>query len=144
MDCSISQEKEDLVDHTLLHSCLHAHLELSEEWCEIGRTSEANLRECLSVSCKNVLDCEHLRVCWVSVHGEAVIDTVDTHVSWDTTESEEREHLVAIIRLNDLADLPNRSFVLVIRTEIMERRRRGWVTVGSSVVNSSYDRYLPA
>jgi len=94
VDCSISQEKEDLVDHTLLHGCLHAHLELLEKWCEQGRAAETDLWECLSVSCEDVLDGENLRVRGVAVHGEAVIYTINTHVSWNSTEAEEWEHLV--------------------------------------------------
>jgi len=100
MDGSISQEKKDLVDVLTLESH-YVTLELLEKRSEVSWTSESNLWECLSVSGDHVLDSDDFWLSGVTIDGEAVVDTVDSHVAWDTTEAEAWECLVTIIWLKD-------------------------------------------
>lgn len=120
MDRSICQEKKDLIGVSHLSLCLNTRLELSKEWCEKGRSTKSNLWECLSVSGKHVLNSEDFWILWVSIHGKAVVHIIDTHMSRDSTEAEEWELLIGVIWLEDLSDLRNRRFILVVGSEIME------------------------
>ena len=99
-------------------------IELIEKWCKISWTAKTNLRQCLSVSSKNILDSTwNFWVLRVSINSEAVINTINTHVSWDTSKAETRETLVMIVRLNNLSYLINCALVLIIVSKIVERRR---------------------
>ena len=99
-------------------------VELIEEWCKVSWSAKSDLRQCLSVGSKDVLDASwDFRVLRISIDSEAVINTVDTHVSRDTSKSEDWETLVMIIWLNYLTNLVNRTLILIIVSKVVERGR---------------------
>ena len=69
------------------------------------------------------MDPINARIASVSVDSEAMVYAILTQVSWDTSEAEEGEGLVHVVRLDDLANVPNGSLVLVVRAHIVERLR---------------------
>ena len=103
MNGSISQEQKDLVDVLTLET-IDVILELLEERSEVRWASESDLWECLSVSGDHVLDSDNFWLSRVAVYSETVIDCVDSHVAWNSTESKAWECLVTIIWLKDRAN----------------------------------------
>ena len=69
---------------------------------------------------------------------------VDSHVAGNAAEAEGGELLRLVIGFEDLADLEDGLFVLVVGTEVMEGRRQRRRTVGGSVVDSQSKTNLPA
>ena len=65
-------------------------------------------------------------------------------MSRDAAEAEEWEGFVHVIRLNNLANVPDGRFILIVLTEIVQRGRRRWVTVRSRVVYGTDNRDAPA
>ena len=59
----------------------------------------------------NTLNLRHLRV---SIHGKAVIYTVDSQMARDATESEDWEKFVRVIWLNNLSNIENGALVLIL------------------------------
>ena len=66
-----------------------------------------------------VLDTADAGVAWVAIHGEAVVDRVDTEVAWNTTEAKHWEAPVRVIRLNDLAHIVQRQLILICASNIV-------------------------
>ena len=48
-------------------------------------------------------------------------DTINSHVSGDTTISEDREHLVMVVRFNDLANIKYGLLVEIVAVLGMQR-----------------------
>jgi len=96
---------------------------------EESGTSKTDLRECLAVRCKDLLDTVDLWLGWVAVHSKAVIDTVDSKVTRDTTEAKDWKQFIRIIWLNNLTNVEDSALILVLSTEEMKRLRRTWLTI---------------
>ena len=117
MDSTIGKEEQNLVRELACHRG-NIVLELSKQGCEIGRTSETDAGESLSVQVNDTLDANNVRVSWVSIDSEAMVNTlgVGCHSSWDSTEAVDREAAVSIIRLNNLADVQKSFLISVVFT----------------------------
>jgi len=100
---SISQEQKDLVDVLTLET-IDVILELLEERSKVRWASESDLWECLSVSGDHVLDSDNFWLSRVAVDSEAMVNGIDSHVAWNSTESEAWECFVTIIWLKDRAN----------------------------------------
>ena len=108
MDAAICNQQKNIVVCGSF-GCEHMLVELFEKWAEEGRSSKPDLGESLTVGSENVLDAaRNLRVLRITVHGEAVTDIVNPHMSGDAAKSEEWEASVVIVWLNYLANLPDR------------------------------------
>ena len=73
---------------------LEKRQELLEEGTEQSRAAKTNLRQRLTVHLHNLLNALNLRELRVSIHGKAVIDTIDSKMARDATKSEDWEKLV--------------------------------------------------
>ena len=128
VDCTVSQEQEDLVlAHT--HSRYDIVFELSQERSEQGWTTKTDLRECLSVGVDNSLDSNDVGISSVAIHGEAVVNTVLTKVTGNTSETEDGEAFVIVVGLNDHANVHESRLVLVVGTHEVKRVLTAGVTV---------------
>ena len=59
---------------------------------------------------------------WVSrvtVHGEAMVHAIDAQVAWNATKAEDREKFVRVVGLNDLPNIEDGAFVLVLSTQVV-------------------------
>lgn len=56
----------------------------------------------------------------VTIDGEAVADSIDSHMAWNTTKSEDWEHFIVIIWLDNLANVEDSSLILVVLAEEVE------------------------
>jgi hypothetical protein len=120
MDGSIGQEKEDLID-VLTLELHHVVLELLEERSKVCWAAKSDLWECLSVCGYHVLNSNDFWLGSVAINSEAVVNAVNTHMAWNTTETEAWEGLVTIIWFKDGTDRPECGLVLVVLSEEMER-----------------------
>ena len=84
------------------------------------------------------------RILRVAVHCEAVVNTVDTQVPGDTTESKDWEQFVRVVWFNDLANIGDSTLVLVLSSKVMERTRCAWLTIRGSIVNGDCQGQFPA
>ena len=78
-----------------------------EERTEEGWATEPDLLKRVFVRSHTVLDAIDFRVSHDTIDGKAVAHAVDSHVSWNSTVTEDREHFVVIVRFNDLANVPD-------------------------------------
>ena len=116
---TVGQQKEDLV---LVRSLLGAHQveEFGQEGSEKSGTTKADLRERLTVYGRDLLDTCNRWILWVSIEGEAVTNSINANVPWDTSKSKDREHSVVIVRFDDLTYIEDGSLVLIVLTQIMK------------------------
>ena len=112
---------------------------LSQQRSKEGRTVKLDLGNCLLVCIDYIENASSdFRVCGVSVKWEAVGNTTNAHVVWNSTETENWEAPIEIVWLDDATHIHKRLFVLVgARTHVMEGIRQSWVTIASSVVDCS-------
>lgn len=122
---------------------LDVPLKLSQQRSKQGRTTQFNTRQSLPVSRNYVLNTAYIWLRGVSIHREAVICRILTHVSWDSTKSKYRETSVSIIWLHHRTDIHNCCLILVRRAHIMETIWLSVATITTGVVNCGYKRYLP-
>jgi len=73
----------------------------------------------LSVHLSNTFDADDARVLSITIDWEAMADTIDTHVAWNTAKTIDWETSVEVIRFNDLADHVDSCLVLIICAEEM-------------------------
>ncbi len=66
-------------------------------------------------------------------------DTIDAHVARNSSKAKHREHFVSIIGFNNLADIKNRVFVLVLLTHSVKRAWLCWLSIRGCVVDSDHD-----
>ena len=74
----------------------------------------------LSVHLSNTFDADDTGVLDVAIDWEAMADTIDTHVAWNTAKTIDRETSVEVIRFNDLANHVDSCLVLIICAEKMK------------------------
>ena len=119
MDGSIGKKEQNLV---LVHALGRIHIvqELLEKRGEQGRSSKADLRECLPVSIDDALDADDLWILGVSIHGKAVTDSVDAKMAWNTAKSEYWEAPVIVVGLNDNSNVHESGFILVIASHVVK------------------------
>ena len=106
--------------------------------------SKAYLGQIISICLQKLINSINFRVDWVSVQGKTVVYVVNSHVPRNTAKTKGGEALVRVIRLNHLSNLSNSVFVLISRSQIVERARGGWVSIWAGKVNGSDKRNLPA
>ena len=128
MDRAVSQQEQDLVHRLPLRRHQKAK-ELLKQRCEQSRSTQTNLAEGLAVGAHDLLDAFDVRHSHVAIHGEAVADGVKAHVSRNTTETEDRELSVGIVRFNHLTDIENGAFILVVGPQVVQRVGLGWLSV---------------
>ena len=123
MDSSIGQQKQNVVG---VRASLGADvlIELIQKWSKVCWTSKADRRQCVPVSCKYLLDASwDLWILWITIDCKAMVHTIYAHVPRNTTEAEDWEALVVVIGLDDLANLPDCCFILVVVPKVVERGR---------------------
>lgn len=113
MDGAIGQEKQDLELLRALRVSQKIE-ELSKEWSKQSWATEADLRQSLPVSCNDLVNAIDLWVGHVCIYSEAMVDSVDTHMSWNATEAETREHFIRVVRFNNLSYIENGTLVLIV------------------------------
>ena len=74
----------------------------------------------LSIHLTNTFDADDARVLDIAIDWEAMADTIDTHVAWNTSKTIDRETSVEVIRFNDLANHVDSCLVLIICAEKMK------------------------
>ena len=121
VDATVSQEQKDLVDWSALSGRLDTLKELLEEWSEEGGPAESDLRKRLPVGSKHIRNGYDVRALWITIHCKAVAHTVQAHVPRDASKAEEWECFIHVIRLDDLTNVVDRSFVLVVLTKVVQR-----------------------
>ena len=58
-----------------------------------------------------------------------MIDSIETHMSWDTSETENWETFVVIIWFNHLTDFKNCTLILIVVPKIMKRACARRITI---------------
>jgi len=144
MDCSIRQQQKDWVRAISLH-WNHVIHELSQQRSEQSWSTEAHLWQRILISGDNGLDSNDLRIGCIVVDSEAVADTTDAHLSGNSTEAEDWERPVWIVRLDNLANIQKSLFILVhARTKVMKRLRRARCAIACRVVDGCDHAHLPS
>lgn len=114
MDRSIGQQEQDLVH--LLILCRNEQVEkFLKEWCEQGWTTEPDLTLGLAICSNDLLNAIDVWHGHVTIHGKAMADTIDSHVSRDATKAKDRELFVRVIGLNHLPNVKYGALVLIVR-----------------------------
>ena len=98
----------------------------------------------LLVCCHDVGNGEDVRVDCVSIQRETVADCVDAHVTGHSTETEDREHLIVVVRFNHHSDVEESALVLVVGPEEMQGVSITRVAVRLGVVDGHSHTNLPA
>jgi hypothetical protein len=142
MDSSISKEKQDLIC-SCARQALYIPHELLQERSKECWSTKSNCLQVLSIGCHNVLDSDDFWFLWISIQSEAVVHGIDTHVSGDSSESKCRETLIRVIWLNHHAYIEESALILIVGSEVMERARLAWCTIGCSKVNCCHERNSP-
>ena len=94
--------------------------EFGQEWSEKSGSTQADLRERLSVHGRDLLDAGNRWILRVSIDSEAMANSINSYVTWDASKSKDREHSVIIVRFDDLSYIEDRSLVLIVLTQIMK------------------------
>lgn len=120
-DSTVSQQKEDLV-LVELHARFYLVPESPQERGTVGRAIQGDILQGLLVRLDDIGDTLNFRLVTLTVDREAEIDCSGGawHVVNDTTESENREVFVVIVRLQDLTASVDGSLVLIVLVESME------------------------
>ena len=119
MDNTISQKQQDLVLVATLLS-YDVVFELGKKRSKQGWSAETDLRKCLPVSLDDGFDTSDVRVTRVTIHGEAVTDTVYAEVAGNTSKTEDREAPVIIVGLYNGTDILESGLVLVVTSHVMQ------------------------
>ena len=92
------------------------------------------------VSFYNLADARDVRVLSIAIDSEAMADSIQSQVARDSTEAEDWEVTIIVIRFNDLSNVMQRLLILVRETFTieMERAHLTWVAIRSSVIDGGY------
>lgn len=142
MDGSISEQKQYLVGGRV-GQALHISHKLFQEWSKECWSTKSNCLQVLSIGCHNVLNSKDFWILRISIQSEAVVHGIDTHVSGDSSESKCRETSIRVIWLNHHAYIEESALILIVGSEVMERARLAWCTIGCSKVNCCHERNSP-
>ena len=120
MDSAVSEQEQDLIDclSLLLESC-NILFELVEERSKECWSTETNLWKCFSINLDDVLDTSHFRILWVAIDCEAMLDTVDSYVPWDSSKSEYGEAFIIVVWLDNLSNRPDCRLVWIVRAQVV-------------------------
>ena len=113
----------------MLFETLYIIEEFFQQRRKVGRAAELDLPLSSSVSLDNIRDTKYFRVRRVSVQGETVAGRIYSHVARDATEAKDREASVCIVWLNDRANHAKSAFVLIVRSQVVERLRTCWGSI---------------
>ena len=98
----------------------HHSIKILKKWCKEGRTSQLNLWERLPVGFDNICNSINLWfIVTISIDRETMAYSFCVHMPWYTTETEERELLVGVIRLDDSSDIVDGSLVLIVPPQVV-------------------------
>ena len=92
------------------------------------------------VSFYNLADARDVWVLSIAIDSEAMADSIQSQVARDSTEAEDWEVTIIVIRFNDLSNVMQRLLILVRETFTieMERAHLTWVAIRSSVIDGGY------
>ena len=144
MDGAIGQNQQDRV---LLgtHHRLDILPKLLQDRSEQSRPAQPNLLYRVLVCLNDLGHADDIRVLSVAIDSEAMTDRIGAHVPRYPSKSKDWEAAVVVIRLDDLADVPQRLLVhVLIPVAIeMERTHLSGVTVTGGVVDGADEADLP-
>ena len=82
----------------------------------------------------------------VSIYSEAVADLVEAQVPRNSPEAKDRETAIVVVRLHNLANVPQRLLVLVLVILIIEVKRAHltWIAITRCVIDGGDEGDLPA
>lgn len=92
----------------------------------------------------NALDTEDIGIRSVTIKGEAVAHFVWTHVTRNSTEAENREGPIVVIRFQNSTDVCKSDFILIRCVSYVMKWSRGWrIAITCGVIDCPHERDLP-